>query len=164
MQEKLKLLPELAAKKKVENLKFFKKLKKRVPKQLDITVHAIHNKVFEQTDCLACGNCCKTTSPLFTDKDIKRIAKHLKMKEIQFINQYLKRDADDFMVLQETPCPFLGSDNYCFIYDVRPKACREYPHTDRRRFVQLTNLTMENIEICPAVYEIVEELKVQVKV
>ena len=86
------------------------------------------------------------------------------MKEIQFINQYLKRDADDFMVLQGTPCPFLGNDNYCFIYDVRPKACAEYPHTDRRRFVQLTNLTMENIEICPAVYEIVEELKVQVKV
>jgi len=164
MQEKLKLLPELSAEKKAENIKFFKKLKKRTPKNLDVTTQAIHEKVFANTDCLACGNCCKTASPLFTDKDIRRIAKHLKMKEHQFISQYLYRDEDDFMVLKETPCPFLGSDNYCFIYDVRPKACAEYPHTDRKKFIQLAQLTIKNTEICPAVYEIVEELKEKIKV
>ncbi len=163
MQEKLKNLPKLSAEKKEENKKFFKKLKKRTPNDLDVTTQAIHKKVFEQTDCLACGNCCKTTSPLFTDKDIQRIAKHLKLKVHQFIEQYLLRDEDDFWVLKETPCPFLGSDNYCFIYDVRPKACAEYPHTDRRRFIQLAQLTINNTEICPAVYEIVEELKTKYK-
>jgi Fe-S-cluster containining protein len=164
MQERIKKLPELAAKKQAENKKYFQKLKKRTPKNLDVVVQAIHNKVFDKTDCLSCGNCCKTTSPLFTEKDIRRIAKHLKLKEHQFIMQYLQRDEDNFWVLQETPCAFLGSDNYCFIYDVRPKACSEYPHTDRRKFIQLADLTIKNTEICPAVYDIVEELKKEIPV
>ena len=164
MQEKLDKLPQLAAEKKNENKKYFQILKKRTPKNLDVVVHTIHNRVFEYTDCLACGNCCRTTSPIFTDKDIRRIAKHLKIKEHEFISQYLERDEDSFWVLQEIPCAFLGEDNYCFIYDVRPKACDEYPHTNRRKFIQLADLTIKNTEICPAVYDIVEELKKELKI
>ncbi len=156
-------LPKLAKEVKKENQKFFKRLKKKTPKKLDELVHTIHEEVFEKTDCLSCANCCKTTSPIFTDKDIKRISKHFKMKEIQFIETYLQRDEDDFMVLKEAPCSFLDfNDNTCTIYDVRPKACSEYPHTNRRKFIQLADLTLNNVEICPAVYNIVEELKKQV--
>jgi Fe-S-cluster containining protein len=164
MRDRLDKLPKLAAEKKTENKKYFQILKKRTPKNLDIVVQSIHDKVFKKTDCLSCGNCCRTTSPLFTEKDIKQIAKHLRLKEHQFISQYLERDEDDFWILKQTPCPFLGSDNYCFIYDVRPKACAEYPHTDRRKFIQLANLTIKNTEICPAVYDIVEELKEKIPV
>ena len=81
------------------------------------------------------------------------------MKEQQFIAQFLQRDEDDFMVLKEAPCTFLNEDNTCSIYDVRPKACAEYPHTNRKKFIQLTNLTLKNTEICPAAFNIVEELK-----
>jgi len=119
----------------------------------------LHDEEFSKTDCLACANCCKTTSPIFTEKDISRISRYLKMKERNFIDQYLLRDEDDFMVLKEAPCTFLDSDNTCFIYDVRPKACSEYPHTNRRKFIQLTNLTLKNTEVCPAVFNIIEELK-----
>ena len=77
------------------------------------------------------------------------------------MSQYLKRDEDDFMVLQSSPCAFLDQDNSCFIYEVRPKACSEYPHTNRKKFSQLTELTIKNTEICPAVYNIVETLKVK---
>ena len=164
MQKRLQELPKLAADKLVENKKYFQVLKKRTPKNLDVVVHKLHDKVFKNIDCLACGNCCRTTSPIFTDKDIQRIAKYLRIKEHQFIKQYLIRDEDDFWVLQEIPCAFLGDDNYCFIYDVRPKACDEYPHTNRRKFIQLANLTIKNTEICPAVYDIVEELKKEIKV
>lgn len=164
MQERLDKLPQEAAEKKKENQKYFQVLKKRTPKNLDRIVHAIHDKVFKYTDCLECGNCCRTASPIFTEKDIQRIAKHLRIKERQFISQYLERDEDDFWVLQETSCAFLGDDNYCFIYDVRPKACSEYPHTDRRKFIQLADLTIKNTEICPAVYDIVEELKQKVPI
>ncbi len=164
MQEKLLKLPELAAEMLVENKKYFQILKKRTPKNLDVVVKKIHDKVFQQTDCLACGNCCKTTSPIFTEKDIQRIAKHLRMKEAKFIEQYLDLDEDDFWILKEVPCAFLGDDNYCFIYDVRPKACTEYPHTNRRKFIQLAQLTITNTAICPAVYDIVEELKKEIKV
>jgi Fe-S-cluster containining protein len=45
------------------------------------------------------------------------------------------------------------------IYEVRPKACREYPHTDRKKFQQITDITLKNVAICPAAYNIVEEMK-----
>ena len=85
--------------------------------------------------------------------------KFLKVKEQKFIEQYLQRDDDDFMVLKSAPCTFLDHDNACFIYEVRPKACSEYPHTNRKKFIQLTDLTLKNTEICPAVFNMVETLK-----
>lgn len=164
MQKRILDLPTLANDKLAENKKYFQILKKRTPKNLDLVVHKLHDKVFEKTDCLECGNCCRTTSPIFTEKDIQRISKHLRMKESNFIAQYLDKDADDFWVLQEVPCAFLGDDNYCFIYDNRPKACTEYPHTKRRKFIQIAQLTIKNTEICPAVYDIVEGLKDEIKI
>ncbi len=160
MEAFLKELPGLSKEKYLETKKYFEKLKKRTPNNLDFVVHELHTSEFKRTDCLTCGNCCKTTSPIFTEKDIQRIAKYVKMKEHQFIMTYLERDQDDFYVLKTAPCSFLDlNDNMCTIYDVRPKACNEYPHTNRRKFIQLTNLTMKNTEVCPAVYNIVEALK-----
>jgi Fe-S-cluster containining protein len=159
MQEFIKSLPKLAKDKHKENKSFFTKLKKRPPKQLDYMMQELHEMEFERTDCLQCANCCKTTGPLFTDKDIQRISKHFKIKEHQFISQYLKVDEDNDHVLQGVPCTFLGADNYCSIYDVRPKACREFPHTDRKKFQQISNLTLKNVAVCPAAYNIVEEMK-----
>jgi len=159
MDKILEELPKNAKEKYLETKKYFARLKKRKPKRLDLLMQDLHDEEFKKTDCLACANCCKTTSPIFTEKDISRISKHLKMKEQKFIEQYLQRDEDDFMVLKEVPCTFLDSDNTCFIYDVRPKACSEYPHTNRRKFIQITNLTLKNTEVCPAVFNIVEELK-----
>jgi hypothetical protein len=162
MEAFLKELPGFAKEKYLETKKYFEKLKKRTPKNLDFVVQELHIREFKRTDCLTCGNCCKTTSPIFTEKDIQRIAKYVKMKEHLFISAYLERDQDDFYVLKTSPCSFLDlNDNRCSIYDVRPKACNEYPHTNRRKFIQLTNLTMKNTEICPAVYNIVEELKMK---
>lgn len=160
MEEFLKELPKLAKEKEQESKKYFQKLKKRTPKNLDLIMQDLHTQEFENTDCLTCGNCCKTTSPIFTLKDIEKISKHFRMKVLDFTNQYLKRDEDDFYVLKTAPCSFLDlEDNMCTIYDVRPKACSEYPHTDRRKFIQIADLTIKNTEICPAAYNIVEALK-----
>ena len=159
MEEFLNQLPKLAREKKNENKKFFAKLKKKPPKNLDYIMQELHEEEFERTDCLTCANCCKTTGPLFTDKDIVRIAKFLKMKPQQFIETYLRVDEENDHVLQQVPCTFLDHENYCMIYDVRPKACAEYPHTDRKKFQQISNLTIKNTAVCPATYRIVEEMK-----
>ena len=119
----------------------------------------LHEAEFKKTDCLNCANCCKTTGPLFTNADVERIAKHFRMKPQKFIDQFLRLDEDNDYVLQGVPCTFLGADNYCSIYDVRPKACREFPHTDRKKFQQISHLTLKNVAICPAAYNIVEEMK-----
>lgn len=154
-------LASLAGKKENENKKFFSRLKTRLPKDLDITVHRLHDEVFSELNCLDCANCCKSLGPRITEKDIERISKFLKLKRDSFVRIYLKVDEDGDFVFQNMPCPFLMQDNYCSVYDVRPKACAEYPHTDRRKFHQLFNLTLKNTFTCPAVYEIVENLKMK---
>jgi Fe-S-cluster containining protein len=163
MQEFINSLPKLAKDRHNENKKFFAKLKKKPPKNLDYVMQDLHEKEFNRTDCLECANCCKTTGPLFTPKDIERIAKYFRQKPQQFIDTYLRVDEDNDYVLQSVPCTFLGADNYCSIYDVRPKACSEFPHTDRKKFQQISNLTLKNITICPAAYNIVEEMKKLIK-
>ena len=149
--------------KRKENTQFFKRLKKAKPKDLDKLIHPIHEEIFACTDCLECANCCKTTSPLFTDKDISRISQHFKIKPSNFTEKYLRIDEDRDYVLKSVPCIFLGEDNYCSIYDVLPKACREFPHTDRIKQHQLLELTEKNTEVCPAVFNIIEKLKLNLK-
>ena len=151
MEKFLKELPKLAEEAKKESQKYFARLKKRTPKRLDYLMQELHDEEFKKTDCLTCGNCCKTTSPIFTNIDVDRISKYLKVKGAFFVEKYLERDEDDFLVLKTAPCSFFDeSDNSCFIYNVRPKACAEYPHTD---------LTIDNTTVCPAAYNIVENLK-----
>lgn len=159
MQDQIANLPKLAKDKYKENKVFFNKLRKKPPKQLDYVMQELHYNEFERTDCLDCANCCKTTGPLFTGKDISRIAKFFKMKDQKFIETYLRVDEDGDHVLKSVPCTFLGHDNCCSIYEVRPKACREFPHTDRKKFQQISNLTLKNVAICPAAFNIVEEMK-----
>ena len=160
----MKNLPEKAKDKHKENKKFFAKLQKKPPKHFDTQMKELHEEEFARTSCLDCANCCKTTGPLFTNKDIDRISKYFKLKPVQFIETYLRVDEDRDFVLQTVPCTFLGADNYCSIYEVRPKACREYPHTDRKDFHKISKLTIENTFICPAAFNIVEEMKKRIKV
>ncbi len=142
---------------KKDNRKFFTKLKKNAVKTIHSEINQLHYKVFEEIDCLSCANCCKTTPPIITDKDIVRISKHLRLKEGDFVQKYIILDSDGDYIFKTTPCVFLDRDNYCEIYDVRPKACREYPHTDANK-VSL-DLMHKNIKVCPAVYEMAEKLK-----
>ena len=116
-----------------ENKKFLARLKRKDPRKVDAVFHALHDDVFAEIDCLQCANCCKTTSPIFYENDIERIAKSLRMKPGDFVEKYLRVDEDRDYVLRSSPCPFLDGENYCTIYSNRPKACREYPHTDRKK-------------------------------
>jgi Fe-S-cluster containining protein len=150
---------ELAKKKSAENKKFLLGLKRKEPRMLDEAFHTVHEEVFEEINCLDCANCCKTTSPIFYENDIERLAKNLKMKPGDFAQKYLRVDEDNDYVLQTAPCPFLDSENYCTVYEDRPKACREYPHTDRKKMYQVLDLATKNTMVCPAVFEMVERLK-----
>jgi Fe-S-cluster containining protein len=153
---------ENAKRKSVDNKKFLQLIKKKDARDVDDAFHTAHEEVFEKIDCLTCANCCKTTSPIFYQNDIERVAKSLRMKPGDFIEKYLRIDEDNDYVLKSSPCPFLDNENYCTVYHNRPKACREYPHTDRKKMVQITDLTYRNTMVCPAVLEIVEKVKAMV--
>ena len=148
-----------ATRRSAENKKFLNRLKREDSRRLDEVFHRVHEEVFEETDCLTCANCCKTTSPIFYPTDIERVAKALRIKPGYFVAKYLRIDEDNDYVLKSSPCPFLDADNYCQVYDDRPKACREYPHTDRKKIVQIMDLTYRNTLVCPAVLEMVARIK-----
>ena len=139
----------------------FTALKTEKPAILDTEMTQAHEEVFSKFDCLTCANCCKTTGPLFTPADITRLSKHLKLKEGDFVERYLSIDEEGDYVLQSVPCTFLNADNTCSVYDHRPKACREYPHTDRKRQHEILSLTQKNVAICPAAEQIVQRVFAQ---
>lgn len=152
-------IQKLAKDARSENELLFKRLKRKPPGNLDEMVQDLHEESFKRFDCLSCANCCSSISPMITDKDVERLSKALKIKPSQVIERYMHLDEEHDYVFNSTPCPFLMGDNYCSVYENRPKACREYPHTDRRRFVQLLNLTLKNCEICPIAFLVVDGLK-----
>lgn len=155
--EKYKNLNLLAERDKANFLSFFKKNKSRIEK-MDTIVHDLHEQISGQIDCLECANCCRSLGPAIYDRDIERMAKTLKLKPSEVVAKYLKIDSDGDYVFKSMPCPFLMDDNYCSIYDSRPKACREYPHTDRKKFVQIYKLTVTNSATCPIAYEVLKKL------
>ncbi|MBN2682049.1 MAG: YkgJ family cysteine cluster protein [Bacteroidales bacterium] len=134
----------------------FKKIRKS-PKNLPETLfHKYHESVFMRIDCLECANCCKNLGPLVTYNDLEKMASFLKTKPSFLLEKYFITDEDGDIVFKSMPCPFLLPDNYCSIYEARPKACKEYPHTNHKKIVQILDITLKNMETCPAVLEIVK--------
>lgn len=142
-----------------QNKKAIQRMKRTPSKELDKRFREAHEEVFEEIDCLNCANCCKTTSPIFRDVDIERLSKRLKLTHTEFAERYLNLDHEGDYVLKSSPCVFLQDDNKCSVYEDRPKACREYPHTDRKKMHQILSLTMKNTLVCPAVVRIMEKIR-----
>ena len=152
-------LRQQAASEQKQNRLLIKKLKKLGNAELDDLIHPLHEKYEEEIDCLECGNCCKSISPAMKDRDIERVAKYLKVKPSELVEEHMEIDEEGDYVFRSQPCPFIGEDNYCSVYPARPKACREYPHTDRNRQHQILNTTRKNIAVCPIVYGIFKDLR-----
>jgi len=147
-------------KKAIENQKQYRQLLQRAPKNKVLNaLPDLHEAAFATIDCLECAACCKNYSPRFKTPDIKRISKHLRMKESQFIDTYLKLDEEGDYVVKQTPCAFLGTDNRCSIYEVRPSDCSRFPYTDEDVLIKRQHLTLKNVTFCPAVFTVLEKLK-----
>lgn len=146
-------------KKSSENKKKYANFLKRADKNKVLKkLPVLHEEAFRKIDCLKCANCCRNFSPRYKTPDIKRIAKHLKMKEGAFIDTYLRLDEDGDYVNKSSPCPFLGEDNYCNIYENRPSDCHRFPYTDEDVFIKRPAITLKNSSFCPIVYYVLEKL------
>lgn len=151
-------------KKSREKQKQFKSVLERTDKnRLLRQLPQLHEEAFERVDCLQCAACCKNYSPRFKTPDVKRISKHMGMKESVFIDTYLRVDEDGDFVVKASPCPFLGADNFCSIYDVRPSDCVRFPYTDEDVMIKRQKLTLKNSTFCPITYYVLERLAESVK-
>lgn len=141
--------------------RFLKKVEQNPPKKLLSTMQQIDAEVWQEVDCLTCGNCCKKMTPTFTNKDIKRIASFLKMSKDEFIAKWLtyeKKGGDWINTTQ--PCQFLNQkDNKCSIYEVRPADCAGFPHFTKKKPTLYMHVHQQNIEYCPATFKMVEKLQ-----
>ena len=146
-------------KKSADNQKKYKQFLHRADKNRVLKVlPELHEEAFSKIDCLQCANCCKNYSPRFKTPDIKRISKVLGLRESEFIDKYLRVDEDGDFVVNEKPCPFLGTDNFCSIYEDRPSDCRRFPYTDEDVIVKRKELTLKNSTFCPITYYVLEKL------
>lgn len=144
-----------------ENFLFLRSFKTRnYGYDVDDAVNELHQTAFQMIDCTQCANCCKTRRPRFDEEDVERIAASFQMEKAQFIEKYLEPNPKDPPYrVRETPCPFLGADNRCTVYEIRPTVCRGYPYTDQPGTIHRTYALADNALVCPAVFWIVEQLR-----
>lgn len=132
--------------------------------QIDLPAKEITKEAYEKIDCLACGNCCRTTVTTFSEEDISRAAKFLSLSKKEFINKYLIDDMGEWTTIS-TPCPFLQADNKCEIYVVRPQACESFPHTQRKGFHRRKSTHLANYDVCPITFYVLERIRlIKIKV
>lgn len=145
-----------------DNKRLIDGLKKWKRKDLDVLFSDAHEAVFAEIDCMECGNCCKSLGPRVTNRDVEIIGKHINMRAGKVRKNFLRLDEDNDFVFNEMPCPFLGAGNVCFIYESRPRACREYPHTEYPNMQKKLNLTLRNSLVCPGIFRILEKIRADI--
>jgi len=138
--------------------KFLNKSAKNPPKGIDNQSKKIEKEIWEEVDCLTCGNCCKKMTPTFTEKDLIRISAHFNQTPQEFKKQWLKKSNKDWVNTTQ-PCQFLNKiDNKCSIYEIRPTDCAGFPHLSRRKWEDFANMHKQNIDYCPATFKLVEKM------
>jgi Fe-S-cluster containining protein len=145
--------------------RFLTKLEKKQPEGFQSLVTRLDKEVWKEVDCLSCANCCKTMTPTFTTKDIKRISAHFGQTQDEFKNKWLKRErgGDRDWLNKTEPCQFLDmKTNMCSIYEVRPADCSGFPHLSRK-FSDFAHIHKQNVEYCPATYKLVEKMMMHMK-
>jgi uncharacterized protein len=145
--------------------RFLSKVEKNPPRGLDALAEVLDKEVWREIDCLSCANCCKTMSPTFTTKDIKRIATHFEITLKEFKEKWLFFDEEDGDWMNTNqPCQFLNTkNNMCSIYEVRPVDCAGFPHLTKKKTTEYIHVHQQNIAYCPATYKFVEKLEERMK-
>jgi uncharacterized protein len=160
MIRELPVIQKLARRNEEVDYRFRAYLKERLPlsnTELDATVQEVADTVWAEIDCTTCGNCCRTLEIVVDKGDILRLSKRLGITTHQFEEKYVQ--TTDGVSHFPIPCPFLGDDNHCQIYEDRPRACRDYPYLHQRKFRDYSLTTVENCGTCPIVFNVWETLK-----
>lgn len=140
--------------------RYLSRLDKKAPRGLDARIATLEKEVWKEVDCLSCANCCKTMTPTYNPKDLKRISAHFNLTVDEFKAKYLKqeRGGDRDWMNKVEPCQFLNlKDNKCSIYPIRPDDCAGFPHLSKK-FKDFVHIHKQNVEYCPATYRLVEKM------
>ena len=142
----IKTIKEIAKQKKDENQSFHSFLKELDSNKVDAIVHKLNEEITPQISCLECGNCCMSLRPIATNEEL-----------IKYVEE---KNIEDFKYLESFKCKHLD-DKKCTIYLDRYDECKEFPYLDRDKFVSRIVGVLQNYEICPIVYNVFEQLKIE---
>jgi Fe-S-cluster containining protein len=149
----------LGEKKREENTRFRKSMKSHS----DRLLRRIAQDIEEQIDCTACANCCRVATVRLSERDIERLARHLRISHARFLADYTAESATEGRILRRDPekgCVFL-SGNDCTVYEARPDICQRFPHLVRGQG-SLASRMWEFVDracYCPIVYNSLEAFK-----
>jgi Fe-S-cluster containining protein len=145
-----------------EDMRFRTFLKGRLNlsiEQTDAIVRETADEIWSQIDCTTCAHCCRTLQVVVDRADIRRLAARLQMKPEGFAARFVKMAEDKTQYLAKSPCPFLGEDNRCTVYEDRPKACHDFPYLHAKHFTSRSFMMIENCAVCPIVFNTWQALK-----
>lgn len=151
-------------KKRPENERFRRFLKSR--DHSDRILRRIAEGIEDQIDCTSCANCCRVATTKVSERDIERLAWHLRLPVPRFLAEYTTEDAEEGVILKRTDehgCVFLDGTS-CTVYEARPETCQRFPHIVRGNG-SIASRMWEFIDracYCPIVYNSLEAFKQEV--
>jgi hypothetical protein len=151
----------LGEKKRDENLRFRRSMKSR--DHSDRILRRIAEGIEEQIDCTACANCCKVATVKLSERDVERLARHLRVPAERFRAEYTTETEAEGRILrrdEQAGCVFLDGRE-CTVYDARPDICQRFPHLVRGNG-SIASRMWEFVDracYCPIVYNSLEAFK-----
>jgi hypothetical protein len=155
----------LGEKKRPENERFRRYLKSH--SHSDRALRHIAEEIEEQIDCTQCANCCKLATVTIGERDVERLARHLRTTPAKFLANYTAVSQDEGRILRRTAdagCVFLDG-NLCSVYDSRPDTCQRFPHLVRGQGSLASRMWqfIDRAGYCPIVYNSLEAFKEALK-
>lgn len=157
VEKDLQKIRELSEERQDENWKFRSWLKAHAPDDIDEIIAGLSRKYFALIDCKECGNCCRSLEIVMEKSDVARMAEKQGISISDFERNATVVDEDGDRVLKR-PCPMLNG-NLCSIYSDRPDTCGTFPHLEKPGFVFRLIGVLQNLSLCPIVFNAFEELK-----
>ena len=164
MTVNLRSFKQLIRHRKKKFVQFLSRLSANPPAQLDRLAATIDKEIWKEVDCLTCANCCKTMTPTYSQKDIKRISAHFDLSPKAFREKWLEKDKVGDWLNKSTPCQFLDmKTNKCGIYEIRPEDCISFPHFSKKKMVEYIHVHKQNLDSCPATFKMVEKMMMRLE-
>ena len=151
----------LGEKKRDENLRLRKHMKSR--DYSDRILRRIAEEIEGQIDCTQCANCCKVATVQVTERDVERLARHLRIPAARFLAEYTTESEEEGRILRrdrESGCIFLNGRD-CTVYEARPDTCQRFPHLVRGQGSIVSRMWqfVDRACYCPIVYNSLEAFK-----
>jgi uncharacterized protein len=155
----------LGEKKRDENLRFRRFMKSH--NHADRILRRIAEGIEEQIDCTQCANCCKVATVKITERDVERLARHLRIPAARFVAEYTVECEEEGRILrrsEESGCAFLDGRE-CTVYDARPDTCQRFPHVVRGAGSIASRMWqfVDRACYCPIVYNSLEAFKQELR-